>query len=364
MAKTSRSQSGSVVAVDYLRQPDKHRTGPVCAVTGDDAFLKREVRAAIRRHVLGQEQDEFCLSTFAGRDVALRDVLDALATVSLFGSGGRLVVVEDADDFVSAQRAELEAYVERPFRDSVLMLEVKSWPKTTRLAKAVAACGLTVECKPLTEAQTKRWLAERAKAHYDVRLDAAAADVLLELLPPDLGILDQELAKLSLLAGNLGAIDATLVCENVGGWRTRTTWEMVDAAADGRAANAMQQLARLVAAGEKPHGLLPQMSYSLRQLAAATQLVEVAEAHGKRLPLQAALKQAGVPPFKLATAERQLRQLGRDRGKQLTGWLLAADLAIKGHNSADVRARIELERLIVRLSSAAGGSAPSTVTAR
>jgi hypothetical protein len=55
-------------------------------------------------------------------------------------------------------------------------------------------------------------------------------------------------------------------------------------------------------------------------------------------------------PFKLTGAERQLRQIGRQRARQLTGWLLAADLAIKGHHSSDDRARTELERLIVRLS--------------
>jgi DNA polymerase-3 subunit delta len=275
-----------------------------------------------------------------------------LATASLFGSGRRLVIVEEADDFVSEHRAELEDYVASPHRSGVLVLEVKTWPSTTRLAKAVAASGLTIECKSLHEAQTKRWLVERAKARYEVRLGASAADVLLELLPPELGILDQELAKLSLLVGKAGTIDATLVSENVGGWRTRTTWEMVDAAADGRAAEAIQQLGRLIAAGEKPQGLLPQMSHSLRQLAAATQLIEAAEAAGRRLSLQSALQQAGVPPFKLATAERQLRQLGRDRAGELTGWLLAADLAVKGHNSADTRARLELERLIVKLSAA------------
>jgi hypothetical protein len=56
-----------------------------------------------------------------------------------------------------------------------------------------------------------------------------------------------------------------------------------------------------------------------------------------------------VLPFKLNDAERQLRQIGRARAAQLTRWLLAADLAIKSHNSADAAARIELERLIVRL---------------
>jgi DNA polymerase-3 subunit delta len=145
-------------------------------------------------------------------------------------------------------------------------------------------------------------------------------------------------------------IDVKLVRENVGGWRARTTWDMIDAAADGRAANSLAQLDRLISAGEKPHGLLPQMASSLRRFTTAIELIEAADARRQRLPLRNALSQAGVLPFKLNDAERQLRQIGRGRAKQLTRWLLAADLAIKGHNSSDAAARIELERLIVRLS--------------
>lgn len=350
MARAGAAKSAVVPATTFLSQPDKYPAGPVCAVAGDEMFLQREVIAALRSQVLGNEQDEFSSACFSGSsDIALRDVLDALATVSLFGSGRRLVVVEEADDFVSTHRAELEDYVARPHRNGVLVLAVKTWPSTTRLAKAVAASGLTIECKSLTEPLTKRWLIERAKSRYDVRLDAAAVDVLLELVPPQLGLLNQELSKLSLLVGKAGTIDAAVVSDNVAGWRTRATWDMVDAAADGRAAVALEQLGRLIAAGEKPQGLLPQISHSLRQLAAATRLVEAAEAAGSRLSLQSALTQAGVPPFKLTTAERQLRQIGRDRARQLTAWLLAADLALKGYNSADARARLELERLIVRL---------------
>jgi DNA polymerase-3 subunit delta len=124
---------------------------------------------------------------------------------------------------------------------------------------------------------------------------------------------------------------------------------MIDAAADGRAADALAQLDRLIAAGEKPHGLLPQMASSLRRFATATSLIDAAEARRQKLPLRNALSQAGVLPFKLNDAERQLRQIGRTRAAKLTRWLLAADLAIKSHNSADDAARIELERLIVRL---------------
>jgi DNA polymerase-3 subunit delta len=260
------------------------------------------------------------------------------------------VIVEDADSFVSQYRGELEDYGARPAKGSVLVLEVQTWPANTRLAKAVAASGLAIDCKSPNERQVKSWLTARAKKTYNVRLEPSAADAILELLPPELGILAQELDKLVLLVAEDRTINVQLVRENVGGWRTRAVWDMIDAVADGDAAKALIQLDRLVAAGEKPHGLLPQMASSLKKFDAATRLIEAAEADRRGLALRESLSQSGVPPFKLSDAERQLRLIGRHRARRLTEWLLAADLAIKSHNSADERARIEIERLIVRLS--------------
>jgi DNA polymerase III delta subunit len=131
---------------------------------------------------------------------------------------------------------------------------------------------------------------------------------------------------------------------------------MVDAAADGRTAEALLQLDRLLASGEKPHGILPQIAPSLRRFATAVALMNAATAEGRRISPRDALAQAGVLPFKLGDAERQLRQLGRHRAQSLTHWLLAVDLALKSHHSSDDRARIELERLITRLGTAAAKS--------
>jgi DNA polymerase-3 subunit delta len=243
MAKSA-AKSGVINALDYFGDPAKHALGRVCSVCGDEAFLKAEVLAAIRRQVLSGEDSDFAFHTFAGRDVQLRDVLDALATVSLFGHGRRLVVVEDADGFVSQYRGELEDYVSKPTRNAVLVLEVNAWPSNTRLAKAVSATGLAIECTPPKERQLKTWLVQRAKTVHQVRLDAAAADALCELVPPELGILVQEVSKLALMTSEDRMINVQLVRENVGGWRARTTWEMIDAVADGRAANALAQLGR------------------------------------------------------------------------------------------------------------------------
>lgn len=354
----AKSPTNKISAIQFLTAPDKHPTGAVCAVVGDDAFLRHEVRLALGRLLDDQSQEGLGLKTCEGKSVELRDVLDSLCERSLFGSDQRVVVVEEADPFVKQYRNKLEDYVEKPARDAVLILEVKTWPGNTRLAKAVAKIGLTISCqvpqqgRELTEftKQLKDWLIHLAKQQHQTDLKRPAVDLLLELLPTEVGILCQEVGKLALLAGDKKTIDADLVRENVGSWRTRKTWDMIDAAAEGRAKDALHQLDRLLAAGEEPHALLPQMASTFRKFAAAARVFEQAEQSGRRMSLRTALEQSGMPPFKISAAEGQLKQIGRDRAKLLYRWLLAADLELKGYNSTKDRARRVLETLVVKLS--------------
>ena len=67
----------------------------------------------LRRQVIGEDAD-VPVATFDCQERLpdWRDVADELATVSLFGGGGpRLVILERADSFVSADRTKLEDHV-------------------------------------------------------------------------------------------------------------------------------------------------------------------------------------------------------------------------------------------------------------
>jgi DNA polymerase III subunit delta len=110
-------------------------------------------------------------------------------------------------------------------------------------------------------------------------------------------------------------------------------------------------LDRLVAAGEEPIGLLAMLASKLRPLAAATRAFEDAELAGRRItPRQAVAEScAKVWPAMLDEADRNMKQLGRQRTGQLFRWLLEADLALKGAKSQGNGPRIVLEDLIVRL---------------
>lgn len=353
----AKSSSNTTTALDYLITPDKHALGPMVVVAGDEPFLKREVLNSVRHRV--SADDEFACTVLAGRESEWRDVSDALGSVSLFG-GVSAAVIEDADTFVTRYRTQLEDYVARERHSGTLVLDVKTWPGNTRLAKASAQLGLVIKCGiPDRGAEAgqfkrsaKKWLALRAQDPHGCTISPGAIDALFDLLPLSLGVMDQEIAKLSLMIPPGGVIEPDLVHQHVGGWRTRKTWDMIDALTDGDARDALEQLDRLLRAGEQPIGLLAQVSSSLRRFSAATILIEQAEVAGRRPHLREALERAGIMKFKLGDAERQLKQIGRVRARQLDDWLLESDLALKGHNSSPARARIELERLIVRLSRA------------
>ena len=339
-------------ATEYLAQPDKYPPKPVCVAFGDEAFLRRQVLMGLRHAVLGIADSDISLRSFEGPTAEFRDVAEELMTLAMFGSQ-RLVVVDEADEFVSRYRELLEGYVARPSRSGILLLDLKSCASNTRLYKAVDAHGLAIDCSlpaRQLDAFLKKWLGDWARQTYKIQLSSNAAEMLVELVGPELGLLDQELAKLALLAGNEKKITPEMVQKLAGGWHAKTTWEMLDLALDGKATAALRQIDRLLANNEAPIGLLAQISASLRRLAAATRLILQAEAAGRRITVGPALQQAGVKPFVLQKTEAQLRRLGRQRGSQLYRWLLEADLDLKG--DSPMPPRLILERLIVRLACA------------
>jgi len=338
-------------ALDYLAKPPAD-SPPVCVVSGGDPFLKREVLAELRQRVLGDGDGEFCESRLSGETAEAHDVFDAVATRGLFGSQRRLVYVERADAFVTRYRARLEDYLVRPATGAVLVLDVAKWVTRSRLHAALTGGGIRIDCTPPKRQRVRGWLPQRAAKPHGAKLSTKAASLLLEMVGHDLGLLDQELARLALLAGPDRCLTESLIHDAAGDWRVRSAWDLVDAAAEGHADQAIAQLDRLIVAGEHPISILAQLGSTLRRFAAAADLVETCEARRQRVALPAILAQTGFPPFVLKKAEKQLKQVGRPRAHRLRRWLLDADIAIKSTSSAPALARLELECIIVRLATA------------
>ena len=321
------------------KPPDAKKLSPVYVLHGDEDFLKRQVLTVLRKVVFESEENEFGLSMQPGDQAEFAAVRSELETAP-FLSPRRLVVIDGADPFVSKYRAALEKYVSKPAESGILVLDVKSWPSNTRLYKMVPSAG-SITCNAPAAYRLVDWCVRWSVTRYGKELSRPAAQLLVDLVGVEMGVLDQELAKLGVYVGDASKIGTEDVDQLVGSSREQNTFKIFDAIGGGQPTEALTILDRLFDQGEEPLAVLGALSWQLRRLAKAGRLAQ------RGLSLGMAVERAGFPPYARQGVEQQLRHLGRRRLSRLYDWLLETDSGLKG--GSQLPARTILERLVVRL---------------
>jgi DNA polymerase III subunit delta len=346
--------TGTANALDVLDSPRPTLPGTV-VLFGPQRYLQ----SLVLKYLTGDgsaDGDPF-VAGFEGDSAEWPVLADQLRSQSLFGGENKLVLVRDADDFVKRHRERLEDLVVTDTNRSVpLVLTVLAWPANTRLFKQIDKSGWQIACDlPQTGrgwsgstdfARVGKWLAKRAAIEYQFRLDPDAGRLLIELCDEDLGRADQELARIAVSVAENETVDRQKLQSMVGGWRSQTIYEAIDAALEGQPAIALQLFDRLLRAGEEPFGLFAQLAWSLRRYAQAMRHLD--RSGGGKTAMRAALEQAGFKNFRseLDRAEPRMRRLGRPRVEKLSAVLLEIDRALKGSHSREDRGRLALEKLI------------------
>jgi DNA polymerase III subunit delta len=160
----------------------------------------------------------------------------------MFGSG-KVVVIRDADEFVSRFREQLEDYVASPSDSATLVLRFNSLPSNQRIYKAISKTGQIVPCQPPKD--VKSWVVQRGKSVHKLAVTPEAAELLVDFLGDDLGRIDNELAKLALSTTG-SRIGAEEVTQGVAFQREREMWDLTNALGEGNAAEALRRWRQLV----------------------------------------------------------------------------------------------------------------------
>jgi DNA polymerase-3 subunit delta len=324
-------------SLTFLEKGARGEPLPIYVLAGEQPFLKRQVRAVLRKHILGEADDPFALTTFPGEKTSFADVASTLATRP-FLAPRRLVVVEDADTFVTASRDRLEGYVKKPSAAGVLVLEVKTWPATTKLARALVEN--TIQCKAPARAKLPEWCVGWALHRYGKQVPVAAARSLVELVGEDMGLLDMEMDKLSIYVGEKARITAEDVDRLVSSTPQEDVWQMLNRIAEGNTGAALAMLDGLLALGDakqEAFRVLGAIASSLRKVTQAGRLAI------QGVPLREALQRAGAH----FNGEAQLRHLGRQRVNQVYDWLLEVNVLLRSTDHPPVQ--LLLEQLVLRL---------------
>lgn len=341
---------------DLLEGKPPHRLGASVALFGSDWFLRHRALDSLIKH---SKISMDAVRKREGDQSTWRDIHDDLATRSLFDDGGpRITILREADSFVSKNRASLERWAETSTGDATLILELDSLPGNTKLYKLILKHGTVIQCSaPLKKGSRdtpddralQKWLIQWGKNNHAISLSIKQANVMVDRIGPVFGLLDSELAKIALFADAKGGVSDEIVHELVGGWRTKTAWEIADSIADGKIAVALEQLDRLLASGQNAIGLSAQLSWYFRRFGVAAHLIEQAERFGRKPIMTTSLEQAGFYRYSIQDAERHLRRIGRDRARQILAWLKDLDIRLKGSHSQEDRARMALEEFVLRL---------------
>lgn len=318
---------------------------PIYAVAGTEDLLKRQAIDRIVRGVLGDADRSLAMSEYecATSIPELASVLDDLRTLSLL-SDRRLVLVREADKFISQYREGLEKYAAAPSSSGVLLIECKTMPGNTRLARQIAKVGEVIKCEPLKPFAVPGWIVQHAREGHGVQIDQQAAGKLASLVGNDLGLLDSELVKCVIYIGDRKRIAVADIDALVGQQKEEQVWNILEAVADGDTRAALQlweDVCQTDRAAE--HRSIVGIAFSVRRLLKAKRAEEAGAS------LQQLKGELWVRDDR--QARRQLAAFTTAQVEEILARLLEADVAAKT-GMASVRASIE--RLIVEMSQSAG----------
>lgn len=250
----------------FLGRVKRGETPAVCLFLGQDGYNRKRCRDAVTR------ASAVTPESFDAGETSLAAIIDDARAMSLFASerlmfvtgaeaavpkASRSVAAEEDDEggpsSGSVDGSVVEAYVKNPtpgvtliFEASRFDLEGEDKTKSDRVRKFYGAITDTVEFRRFNTDEARMELDRLAKA-LNVRLDAEAAQTLVEALGADMGRIAVELEKLALYGKPVTADDLALLVPDA---RQSTIFALVNALGRRDRARALEALDALVREGE------------------------------------------------------------------------------------------------------------------
>jgi DNA polymerase-3 subunit delta len=310
---------------------------PAYLIAGIELLLRDDSLAAIESAVLGSGPRDFNLDRLDVSKSTPGRLEEALASLPLLADR-RLVVVRETEGrgakLNAAWTAVFEDWLAKPPESvgAVLVVVVSKVDRRTKWVKAFREPAAAIDCDPPKGArELAKFLKAEAKAQQ-VEISADAAGLLAERVGPQLLLLRQEIEKASLVAGPGEPIERKHVEASVAAVADEPIWDLTDAIGQGKTADAVDLLARMLSHGAAAPAILGALASHFRKL--------VRVGHGESVP---------GPPFVVRTLEQQARRYTKQRLVVCLRAIHRTDVELKG--ASVMRPDRALEQLVLALAS-------------
>jgi len=271
------------------------------------------------------------------------DTVAACNALGLFGSGSRLIVVENVEAWKAPEAKEIAAYLKSPAPGTTLALVGGELKKDAPLAKAVAGSGDVLIWDVASKAVV-RWIADQFKLH-GTTADPEACRLLADLIGDDLYELSGEVDKISTWANGarVGEDDVeALVAPRAGSppWDLTDAWGARDVGGVLRATEKMMDRT-----GDPLSKTIPRLVGSLTKHVRNARAARRLEEEG--LTAADAAQRLGMKPYPAQKLYAQVRNFGERDLDDAVIRLAELDHALKG--GSRLANELELERALVEL---------------
>jgi DNA polymerase-3 subunit delta len=315
---------------DKARPPLK----PAYLILGDDLPKVEHALKRLKTRIIDESGSDANISEFDASVHPAAEVIGAANTLAFLG-GTRLVLVEQVQAWVKAEKEAMAAYLQAPAPDACLALVADKLPATDPLRAATAKHGDVLEYAAPKEAQLPQWLVKEAASRLGMELGVQEARLLVQRCGDNQSILLRELEKLDLYTDGrrVSADDIRLL-----GTPTyeASIFDLLDSLALGHGAAAFAAADELLAAGERTEMLFSRILRNFQNMSR----VAAMKAEGMRLEaIQTELKMKPYPARKLA---EQADRLGSEGIARRLSVLAETDARMKGMGTLPDEVELQL----------------------
>lgn len=274
---------------------------------GEDTFRSRKRLAAMRERFSATRDATGLNAVVLRAKEADADAVAEALFASPFLAEKKLVVLDGFLRSPAADQERIKAALEKmPESTNVVFFEDAGAAALAKspLLPLLAAQKFTEECVPLSGAQLERSFVDECAAQ-GVTVSPKTARIVLSIVGEDPWQLHEEAAKLCAHAKATGAavITESDVSLLVAGAREESLFSLIDACTEGRCADAMTMLERMLGSGVSELQVVAMLEKQYRTLIAVADLV----ARGER-DKNAVARRLGIHPFPASKAMAAVRR--------------------------------------------------------
>ncbi len=239
-----------------LKEIRQGKFSPIYVVYGEELYFSDKIIKALEENVIDKAAKDFNYTLLYGSRELKAVEIEPLVRAYPMMSPKRLIIIKDAHKIAENELASLLPIFSNPPKTSVLALifnQAKLPDRRKKWVKTLLQNATVIEAKKIRDYEVKKWVKIFA-SEMKLQLSEQAAEVLADMLGPNLNIIENELQKLKLFCYNKPqqVIDEDLILSFANVGKEHSVFSLTDSLGEKNFGKALNVLSALLEDNTNP----------------------------------------------------------------------------------------------------------------